>query len=204
MKIEMKGIDKSFGKTQVLKQTYFSLNDGEIHALVGENGAGKSTLMKILTGVYTKDGGEVSVNDKTVNFKHPKEAEKAGIVFIQQELNVFPDLTVEENMFLGKEITRHGIVNKKMMREKTCDILKELGVEIDPNEVLGKLSVGKQQMVEIAKALMVDAKVLIMDEPTSALTLNETKILFDVIRSLKKSGTSIIYISHRLEEIFEL
>ncbi|MEA4876264.1 sugar ABC transporter ATP-binding protein [Anaerorhabdus sp.] len=200
----MRGIDKTFGKAQVLKNACFKLEDGEIHALMGENGAGKSTLMKILTGVYTKDAGEVLVDNQMVNYKHPKEAEEAGIVFIHQELNVIPDLTVEENMFLGKEIVKHGVVNKRAMKQKSRTVLNQLGVDIEPTEVLGKLSVGKQQMVEIAKALMVDAKVLIMDEPTAALTLNETEKLFDVIRTLKKNGVSIVYISHRMEEIFEL
>lgn len=200
----MRGIDKTFGKAQVLKNACFTLEDGEIHALMGENGAGKSTLMKILTGVYTKDAGEVMVDKQLVNYSHPKEAEAAGIVFIHQELNVIPDLTVEENMFLGKEIAKHGVVDKKAMKQKSRIVLNQLGVDIDPTEVLGKLSVGKQQMVEIAKALMVDAKVLIMDEPTAALTLNETEKLFEVIRSLKKNGVSIVYISHRMEEIFEL
>lgn len=200
----MRGIDKTFGKAQVLKNACFTLEDGEIHALMGENGAGKSTLMKILTGVYTKDAGEVMVDKQLVNYSHPKEAEAAGIVFIHQELNVIPDLTVEENMFLGKEIAKHGVVDKKAMKQKSRIVLNQLGVDIDPTEVLGKLSVGKQQMVEIAKALMVDAKVLIMDEPTAALTLNETEKLFEVIRALKKNGVSIVYISHRMEEIFEL
>lgn len=200
----MRGIDKTFGKAQVLKNACFKLEDGEIHALMGENGAGKSTLMKILTGVYTKDAGEVLVDNQMVDYKHPKEAEEAGIVFIHQELNVIPDLTVEENMFLGKEIVKHGVVNKRAMKQKSRTVLNQLGVDIEPTEVLGKLSVGKQQMVEIAKALMVDAKVLIMDEPTAALTLNETEKLFDVIRTLKKNGVSIVYISHRMEEIFEL
>ncbi len=201
----MTNISKSFGTAQVLKNASFSLAEGEIHALMGENGAGKSTLMKILTGVYNKDSGGVFVNDNEVNYKHPSEAEKSGIVFIHQELNVVPDLTVEENMFLGKEIKFSlGITNKKAMREKSEEILSKLGVSIKATDVLGKLSVGKQQMVEIAKALMLDAKVIIMDEPTAALTLKETDILFKVIRSLKEKKVSIVYISHRMEEIFEL
>ncbi len=205
MKAKLIDIDKSFGDNQVLKKASFEINDGEIHALMGENGAGKSTLMKILTGVYTKDSGKIFIDDKEVSYSHPSEAEKSGIVFIHQELNVLPDLTVEENMFLGKELTyKFGIVNKSLMREKATAILNKLGVDINPTDKLSNLSVGKQQMVEIAKALMVDAKILIMDEPTAALTLSETKILFKVIRDLKANGVSMVYISHRMEEIFEL
>lgn len=205
MKIEMKGIDKSFGDNQVLKDAGFVLADGEVHALMGENGAGKSTLMKILTGVYTKDRGTVYVDGKEVNYKNPQEAEKAGIVFIHQELNVLFDLTVEENLFIGKEIkNKFGFCKQKEMRKKAEEALNRLGVDISPTEVMSNLSVGQQQMVEICKALMVDAKVIIMDEPTAALTQSETSVLFEVIKSLRKSGVSIVYISHRMEEIFEL
>lgn len=205
MNIEMKGIDKSFGTNQVLKNAGFYLKDGEVHALMGENGAGKSTLMKILTGVYTRDAGTVYVDGKEVLYKSPQEAEKAGIVFIYQELNVLFDLTVEENLFMGKEITKgFGICNKKAMREKAQEIMDRMGVNIPVTALMSDLSVGQQQMVEICKALMVDAKVLIMDEPTAALTQSETKILFEVIKSLREKGVSIVYISHRMEEIFEL
>jgi len=205
MNIEMKGIDKSFGTNQVLKDAGFYLKDGEVHALMGENGAGKSTLMKILTGVYTRDAGTVYVDGKEVLYKNPQEAEKAGIVFIYQELNVLFDLTVEENLFMGKEITkRFGICDKKAMREKTQEVMDRMGVNIPVTALMSDLSVGQQQMVEICKALMVDAKVLIMDEPTAALTQSETKVLFEVIKSLREKGVSIVYISHRMEEIFEL
>lgn len=205
MQIEMKGIDKSFGSNQVLKDAGFVLADGEVHALMGENGAGKSTLMKILTGVYTKDAGTIYVDGREVNYKNLQEAEKAGIVFIHQELNVLYDLTVEENLFIGKEIKgKFGFCNQKAMRKKAEEALGRLGVHISPAEVMSNLSVGQQQMIEICKALMVDAKVIIMDEPTAALTQSETLVLFDVIRSLKKQGISIVYISHRMEEIFEL
>lgn len=205
MQIEMKGIDKSFGSNQVLKDAGFVLADGEVHALMGENGAGKSTLMKILTGVYTKDEGNFYVDGREVNYKNLQEAEKAGIVFIHQELNVLYDLTVEENLFIGKEIKgKFGFCNQKAMRKKAEEALGRLGVHISPAEVMSNLSVGQQQMIEICKALMVDAKVIIMDEPTAALTQSETLVLFDVIRSLKKQGISIVYISHRMEEIFEL
>lgn len=205
MNIEMKGINKSFGSNQVLKDAGFLLKDGEVHALMGENGAGKSTLMKILTGVYTRDSGTVLVDGKEVLYKSPQEAEKAGIVFIYQELNVLFDLTVEENLFMGKEITKKfGICDRKAMREKAKEVMDRMGVDIPINAVMSDLSVGQQQMVEICKALMVDAKVLIMDEPTAALTQSETEGLFKLIKSLREKGVSIVYISHRMEEIFEL
>ena len=198
MRIEMRGIDKSFGSNQVLKQAGFTLESGEVHALMGENGAGKSTLMKILTGVYTKDAGTVLVDGKEVNYKNPQEAEKAGIVFMF-------DLTVEENLFMGKEIHgKFGICDKKAMQKKAQEALNTLGVNISPKTVMSELSVGQQQMVEICKALMANAKVIIMDEPTAALTQSETVALFKVIESLRKKGVSMVYISHRMEEIFEL
>ena len=205
MNIEMRGIDKSFGTNQVLKNAGFLLRDGEVHALMGENGAVKSTLMKILTGVYTRDAGTVIVDGKEVEYHNPQEAEKAGIVFIYQELNVMFDLTVEENLFMGKEITKgFGICDKKAMRKKAKEVLDMMGVDINPAAVMSELSVGQQQMIEICKALMVDAKVIIMDEPTAALTQSETDALFKVIHSLRKKGVSMVYISHRMEEIFEL
>ena len=205
MNIEMKGIDKSFGTNQVLKDAGFFLKDGEIHALMGENGAGKSTLMKILTGVYTRDAGTVLVDGQEVVYKSPQEAEKAGIVFIYQEINSLFDLTVEENLFMGKEITKgFGICDKKAMRAKAQEVMDKMGVHIPVDAVMSELSVGQQQMVEICKALMVDAKVLIMDESTAALTQSETEVLFEVINSLRAKGVSIVYISHRMEEIFEL
>ena len=205
MNIEMRGINKAFGSNQVLKDAGFLLKDGEVHALMGENGAGKSTLMKILTGVYTKDAGTIYVDGQEVSYKNPQEAEKAGIVFIYQELNVLFDLTVEENLFMGKEITKHfGICDKKAMRAKAQEIMDRMGVNIPIDAVMSDLSVGQQQMVEICKALMVDAKVLIMDEPTAALTQSETEVLFEVMNSLRSKGVSIVYISHRMEEIFEL
>ena len=150
MNIEMKGINKSFGTNQVLKDAGFLLKDGEVHALMGENGAGKSTLMKILTGVYTRDAGTVLVDGKEVVYKSPQEAEKAGIVFIYQELNVLFDLTVEENLFMGKEITKKfGVCDRKAMRKKAQEVMDRMGVNIPINAVMSDLSVGQQQMVEI-------------------------------------------------------
>ncbi len=205
MQIQMKGICKSFSDHAVLTDAGFSLESGEVHALMGENGAGKSTLMKILTGIYEKDSGTVLIDGEEVVYKTPKEAEKAGIILIHQELNVLFDLTVEENLFLGKEITtRGGICNKKEMQKQAEAILDKLGVKIPVNKGMAELAVGQQQMIEICRALMCEAKVIIMDEPTAALTASETEILFKVIKKLQKDGVSIIYISHRMEEIFEL
>lgn len=205
MQIEMKGICKSFSDHAVLTDAGFSLESGEVHALMGENGAGKSTLMKILTGIYEKDSGTVLIDGEEVVYKTPKEAEHAGIILIHQELNVLFDLTVEENLFLGKEITtRRGICNKKEMQKQAETILEKLGVKIPVKKRLAELAVGQQQMIEICRALMSEAKVIIMDEPTAALTASETEILFKVIKKLQKDGVSIIYISHRMEEIFEL
>jgi ribose transport system ATP-binding protein len=203
--ITMTGINKSFSGNQVLKNAEIDIAEGEIHALMGENGAGKSTLMKILTGVYTRDSGEVLVNGTPVNYTHPKQAEEAGIVFIYQELNSVPDLTVRENLFLGKEIHgKFGILDKAAMDKKARQVLDRLGVSIPVDRTMSELSVGQQQMIEIAKALLVDAKVIIMDEPTAAMTLEETRVLFRVLRELKEKGVSTIYISHRMEEIFEI
>ncbi len=205
MQIEMRDICKAFGANTVLNHASFFMKSGEIHALMGENGAGKSTLMNILTGVHKKDSGMILVDDREVCYRSPQEAEKGGIVFIHQELNVLYDLTVEENMFLGKELQKApGICDRKAMQRRAGEVLKGLGVEISPQTRMCDLSVGQQQMVEIAKAFMVDAKAIIMDEPTAALTQSETELLFQVVKRLKKQGVSIIYISHRMEEIFEL
>jgi ribose transport system ATP-binding protein len=204
--IEMKGISKSFSGNKVLDQVDFQLLPGEIHALMGENGAGKSTLIKILTGIYERDAGKVFIKGKEVHFKNPKEAEQFGIAVIHQELNIIPYLTVYENMFLGKELTvgRFGITKDKEMKRKTKEYLNRLGIEIDPNMEAGNLSVGQQQMIEIARAVAANTEVLIMDEPTAALTEREIEALFKVISSLKKQGVGIVYVSHRMEEIFQI
>ena len=202
MNIEMKGIDKSFGSNQVLKDAGFVLNDGEIHALMGENGAGKSTLMKILTGVYTRDAGTVLVDGKAVCYKNPQEAEKAGIVFIYQEINSLFDLTVEENLFMCKEITRGlGIVDKKAMRARAQEVMDQMGVSIPVGAVMGELSVGQQQMVEICKALMADAKVLIMDEPTRGVDIGAKKEIYSVINDLAAKGVAVVMVSSELPEV---
>lgn len=204
--IKMTDICKSFSGNAVLKNVHFSLEKGEIHALMGENGAGKSTLMKIMSGIYTRDSGTVEVNGKKVEFTTPKQAEEEGIAVIHQELNILPHLSIADNLFLGREETigRTGILKTKEMEQKTKKILGELGLHINPAAPASTLSVGQQQLVEIAKALSMDASIIIMDEPTAALTDREIETLFVTIRELQARGVSFIYISHRMEEIFSL
>lgn len=205
--VEMTGINKAFSGNKVLQDVNLTVNKGEVHALMGENGAGKSTLIKILSGVYSRDKGEVKVLNQPVIFKNPKEAEAHGINIIHQELNIIPHLTVSQNMFLGKELTygKTGIVNKKEMKRRTKQSLLELGVDhIHPDIEAGKLSVGQQQMIEIARALATQSELIVMDEPTAALTDREIESLFEVIHSLRERGVSIIYVSHRMEEIFQI
>lgn len=205
--VEMTGINKSFSGVHVLKDVHLNVRKGEVHALMGENGAGKSTLIKILSGVYSRDSGTVKVKGEEVAFANPKDAEERGINIIHQELNIIPHLTVTQNMFLGKELTygKFGFLNKKAMKEATLESLKELGVtNINPEEPAGNLSVGQQQMIEIARALATKSELIIMDEPTAALTDREIEILFEVVNSLRERGVSIIYVSHRMEEIFQI
>ncbi|MEF2967448.1 sugar ABC transporter ATP-binding protein [Paenibacillus sp. M1] len=205
MQIQMKGIHKAFGTNRVLAGVDFDLREGEVHALMGENGAGKSTLMNILTGLHARDEGTILIDGKETYFANPKEAERAGIAFIHQELNVWPDMTVLENLFIGREMSsRWGLLKAKEMRTLAKEQFKKLSVDIPLNAEAGQCSVGQQQMIEIAKVLLTDTKVIIMDEPTSALTEREIRKLFEVIESLKREGVSIVYISHRMEEIFEI
>lgn len=205
MNIEMHNIHKAFGKNTVLSGVSFDLVTGEVHALMGENGAGKSTLMNLLTGLYSLDQGTIQIDGKETAFKNPKEAEQHGIAFIHQELNIWPDMTVLENLFIGKEIyTKLGLLDTKQMKVLAQTQLDRLSVNLSLDQEAGSCSVGQKQMIEIAKALMTDAKVIIMDEPTAALTEREIEKLFQVIESLKKEGVSIVYISHRMEEIFAI
>ena len=205
MEVTMKGITKSFGTNSVLKGVDIQLSGGEIHALMGENGAGKSTLMNILTGMHTFDAGEIYIDGKKTVYENPKEAELNGVSFIHQEMNTWPQMTVVENLFIGKEVkNKFGWLNKKEMEKRAKAIFDDLGITIDLNLEVQLLSVGQQQMIEIAKALMTNAKVLIMDEPTAALTEREIEVLFKIIFNLKKKDVAIIYISHRMEEIFKI
>lgn len=203
--ISMNKINKDFSGVQVLKDVDFNIYDGKIMALIGENGAGKSTLMKILTGVYSKTSGEIIMNGDPVNFTSTKESQSNGIAIIHQELNLIQHLSIGENIFLGREpVTDLKNIKWKQLFEESRKWIDKLGLNEDPRELIENISVGKQQLVEIAKALSLNAKVIIMDEPTGALTVSETEKLFQVIRELKEQGHSIVYISHRLKEIFEI
>ncbi len=205
MQIQMKGIHKAFGSNQVLSGVDFDLREGEVHALMGENGAGKSTLMNILTGLHARDEGTILIDGAETYFANPKEAERRGVAFIHQELNVWRDMTVLENMFIGREVSsRWGFLKSNEMKALAMEQFKKLSVDIPLHAEAGECSVGQQQMIEIAKALLTDTKVIIMDEPTSALTEREIQKLFEVIESLKKESVSIVYISHRMEEIFTI
>ena len=199
--VSMQGICKSFPGVKALDNVHFELRSGEVMALLGENGAGKSTLMKILSGVYTRDSGTVEIFGKSYDDLSPKQAQQLGVAIIHQELNMCPHLSVAENMFLGREKMRGLFVDHRAMEAEAKRILDDLRINISPDEIVGNLPVSKQQMVEIAKALSINAKVLIMDEPTSALTAKEIDELFRIIRQLKASGCGIVYISHRLEEL---
>ncbi|MCM3213599.1 sugar ABC transporter ATP-binding protein [Niallia taxi] len=203
--LEMRGINKAFNGITVLNDVHFSVKKGEVHALMGGNGAGKSTLMKILTGVYSADSGEIIIEGKSVSIKSYDDAQKNNISMIFQEFSLIPTLTVAQNIYLTREKkTSLGMLDDKDCEKKTEKLLEELGVDIRSNNVVQNLGVGYWQMTEIAKALSQEAKILIMDEPTSSLTKNETEVLFSFINKLKAKGYSIIYISHRMDEIFEI
>lgn len=203
MEIDLKGICKSFGSNQVLCGVNLHLRSGEVQALMGENGAGKSTLMNILTGIHKADAGTIEVDGKPMVFRNNKDAEDHGIAFIHQELNIWPNMTVLENLFpTDQPKTRFGFIDFKKMKAIAEEKCKDIGIELPLDELAGNCSVGQQQMVEITRSLLLDAKVVIMDEPTAALTERETDCLFDVMRRLKAKGVSIIYISHRMEEVF--
>ncbi|VXB10110.1 ribose ABC transporter (ATP-binding protein) [Bacillus sp. 349Y] len=205
MEIRMDHIHKAFGQNKVLEGVDIHIGGGEVHALMGENGAGKSTLMNILTGLHKKDQGTITIDGVEKTFDNPKQAEEFGIAFIHQELNIWPEMTVLDNLFINKEpITSFGLIQTQKMKAVAKKQFDRLAISIPLHKEAGKCSVGEQQMIEIAKALMTDAKVIIMDEPTAALTDREIEKLFDVIRSLKESGVSIVYISHRMEEIFTI
>ncbi len=199
----MKNIDKSFPGVHALDHVNFDLRSGEVHALLGENGAGKSTLMKILTGVYQMDGGEIEVAGEPVTITNAGDAQKLGISIIYQEFNLFPHLSVAENLFIKREPRKYGkwILDGKKLHEQSEELLQRIQLNLDPARPVSSLSVAQQQMVEIAKALSLNAKIMIMDEPTSALTDHEIENLFSLILQLKKQNVGIVYISHRLEEL---
>ena len=201
--LQMNHITKRFPGVLALSNVNFTLRKGEVHALLGENGAGKSTLMKILSGVYQPDEGDIIFEDRPVSFSDPLSAQNAGITIIHQEFNLFPELTVEENIFIGREFCKNNRwrLDEKQQRQAASEILQKLNLNISPETLVADLTVAQQQMVEIAKAISVNAKILIMDEPTAALTETEIESLFQVTRLLKAQGTGIVYISHRLEEL---
>lgn len=203
--LEMKGIKKSFGVVKALKGVDFELRSGEVHALMGENGAGKSTMIKVLTGIYEIDEGRINYEGEDIEFKTPKESQEAGISVVHQELNMMNHLTVAQNIFIGRESMKVGLfTDDHTINKKTKELFKLFNMEINPKELVGNLTVGKQQMVEIIKSVSMDAKVVIFDEPTASLTESEIEDLFKIINDLKSKGIAIVYISHRMAEIFEI
>ncbi|RXY75599.1 ABC transporter ATP-binding protein [Klebsiella pneumoniae] len=202
--IQMTCITKRFPGVLALNQVDFDLRRGEVHALLGENGAGKSTLMKILSGVYQPDSGEIRFEGQSVSFSDPLSAQHAGITIIHQEFNLFPDLTVEENIFIGREFCKNSRwqLDKRAQRQAVEKILHTLNLKIAPDARVSELTVAQQQMVEIAKAISVNAKVLIMDEPTAALAVAEVEAVLELIRRVSARGVSVILITHRLQDLF--
>lgn len=199
--VKLSNINKSFPGVKALDDVSFELRAGEVMALLGENGAGKSTLMKILSGVYTKDTGDINIFGQEITDMSPQRAQALGVAIIHQELNMCQHLSIAENIFLGREKSKGFILSEKQMNEEAAEVLQRLNITVDPSMIVGDLSVGKQQMVEIAKALSTNAKILIMDEPTSALTSSEIDELFKIIKKLRSEGHGIVYISHRLDEL---
>ena len=199
--LTMKGIDKSFPGVHALDHVDLEIRKGEVLALMGENGAGKSTLMKVLTGIYKKDSGTITYEGKEVEFTNTREAQDAGIVIVHQELNMLGHLTVAQNLFIGREFMNGVKIDDKKMNEEAKKLFDKLNVDIDPTETMSNLTVGKQQMCEIAKAVSFDAKVIIFDEPSAALTETEIEAMFEIIRDLKKRDIAMVYISHRMDEI---
>lgn len=202
--LEMRQIDKQFPGVHALDHVDFKVRAGEIHALMGENGAGKSTLMKVLTGLYTKDSGEILFDGQPVSFHSPMESQRAGISTIYQEINLIPYLSVAENIFIGREPMKRSGIDWKTMYQRAEELLREMGIEVDVTRELRSYSTAIQQMIAIARAIFSNAKLVVMDEPTSSLDEKETAILFQQMRRLKANGLAIIFISHRLDEIFEI
>ncbi|MFV0407439.1 MAG: sugar ABC transporter ATP-binding protein, partial [Propioniciclava sp.] len=202
--LRMEGISKGFPGVQALQDVSLEVHAGEVLVLVGENGAGKSTLMKILSGIYTRDTGSITFDGKPAELTSPRQAQELGISIIHQEMNLMDDLTVAQNIFVGREPHLGGILTDAKLNRDADELLQKLHIDLDPRQRVGELTVGSQQMVEIAKALSFNARVLIMDEPTSALTDTEVEVLFDQIERLTAAGTGIVYISHRMDELRRL
>lgn len=202
--LELKGITKIFPGVKALNQVQFQLRPGEVHALMGENGAGKSTFIKVITGVHKAEEGEMYLEGKKVDFKGPRDAQAAGIAAVYQHPTSYPDLSVTENIFMNHEIKKHGILQWKTMNQEATSLLAQLDADFEATAEMGTLSVAQQQMVEIAKALSTNAKIIILDEPTAALTANESEKLYRIVDKLKENGVSIIFISHRFEDMYRL
>jgi ABC-type sugar transport system, ATPase component len=204
MLLEMRDIRKSFHTVTVLHGINFRLREGSVHVLMGENGAGKSTLMKILAGIYKCDGGSIYLKGQLVEINAPKQSQGLGISMIHQELSPIPEMTVAENIFLGREPGLGVLVDYNKMYQMTEELLESLNVKVSPKAIIGKLKVADQQLIEIAKAISLNADIIVMDEPTSAIADKEVELLFSIIDNLKKQGKGIIYISHKMEEIFKI
>src|ERR687894_412770 len=203
--LEMRGIRKSFVGVEVLHGVDLDLNEGEIHAIVGENGAGKSTLMKTLAGVHAPDEGTIRIDGQEVSFHHPAAAQAAGVGIVYQEFNLLPDRNVAENVFIGREPVRAGMVDRRKMERETAALLEEVGESsFGPRTPVRWLSVAQQQVVEIVKARSLNARILVLDEPTAALAEHEVELLFRLVRRLQERGIGMLYISHRLREVFAL
>ena len=202
--LEIKNLSKSFGKNKVLDGINLTVRQGSVMGLMGENGAGKSTMMKCLFGIYTRDEGSISLLNKSIEFKNPKEALESGVAMVHQELNLCLDRTVTDNLFLGRYPTNFGIVDEIKMFESASSLFASLNMNVNPKTIMRTMSVSQRQMVEIAKAVSYNAKLIVLDEPTSSLTEREVKKLFSIIRALQKKGVSFIYISHKMDEVFEV
>lgn len=204
-RLKLTGVSKRFGSVVALRDGNLELYPGSIHALVGENGAGKSTLVKIIAGLYSRDTGTFELEGEEVTFRTTAESKAAGIAVIYQEPTLFPDLSVTENVFMGRQLTRGlGMIDRSTMRSEVESLMRRLGVQIDPDRPADGLSIADQQIIEIAKAISLDARVLIMDEPTAALSGVEVDRLFAVARSLRDEGRALMFISHRFDEVFDL
>lgn len=202
--LEIKNLSKSFGKNKVLDGINLTVKQGSVMGLMGENGAGKSTMMKCLFGIYTRDEGSISLLNKSIEFKNPKEALESGVAMVHQELNLCLDRTVTDNLFLGRYPTNLGIVDEIKMFESASSLFASLNMNVNPKTIMRTMSVSQRQMVEIAKAVSYDAKLIVLDEPTSSLTEREVKKLFSIVKALQKKGVSFIYISHKMDEVFEV
>ena len=202
--LELKNLSKSFAKNKVLNSINLTIKKGSVLGLMGENGAGKSTMMKCLFGIYAKDEGQILLEGKPIDFKNPKEALESGVAMVHQELNQCLDRTVTDNLFLGRYPTKFGVIDEHRMLKDANKLFASLSMNVNPNTIMRTMSVSQRQMVEIAKAVSYDAKIIVLDEPTSSLTENEVEKLFSIVNNLKKKGVSFVYISHKMDEIFQI